>query len=115
MGMHRYKVVVDDHPAIQRRDEAEALQRLLEMLAMAEAEGPHSSAAASALAMVNSVWSTLLEDLASPRNALPVEQRAQLISIGIQLLKEVQTIRSGASKEFGHLRAVIATIAEGLA
>lgn len=114
MSKALYAETLASDPALRRREEQIALNRLGDMLASAEALGPTSPEAIDAIAMVSRVWSALLEDLMRPENDLPVELRAHLVSIGIFLLKEVEAIRSGRSRDFRGLREITAQIADGL-
>jgi flagellar protein FlaF len=98
-----------------RSAERRALEQLVATLDAAEQAGPQSRQAIEALTIFNAVWSDLLEDLASPENDLPRELRAQLISIGLFLLKEAEAIRTSRSGKFSALREITATIASGLA
>jgi flagellar protein FlaF len=62
----------------------------------------------------NRVWTALLQDLSSPDNQLPVETRAGLISIGIWVLRELETLREAESTRFEDLVEITGMIAEGL-
>jgi flagellar biosynthesis activator protein FlaF len=115
MSRASYAQTLDEDPGLARQDERTALLRLTSMLDEAALKGVGSCEAVNALAMVNTVWSHLLEDLIRPENDFPVELRARLISIGIFLLKEVEAIRSGRSTDFRPLRDILETVAEGLA
>lgn len=115
MSRASYAQTLEDDPGRARHDERTALLQLIEMLDAAASKGARSREAVDALAMVNAVWSILLEDLVKPENEFPVELRARLISIGIFLLKEVEAIRNGRSTDFAPLRNIIETVAEGLA
>jgi flagellar protein FlaF len=84
------------------------------MLRSAEKAGANSREAVDAICFLNRLWSFLLEDLVKPENALPDDIRANLISIGIWMLKEADAISSGKSKNFAGLIDVSSVIAEGL-
>ena len=56
----------------------------------------------------------LLEDLAHPDNQLPKQLRADLISIGIWIMREAEEIRLGRSQNFKGIIDVTRAIAEGL-
>jgi flagellar biosynthesis activator protein FlaF len=114
MSKALYAETIAADPRHRRHEEQVALRRLVGMLDAAEAQGPGSRQAIDAIAAVSSVWSALLEDLVRPENDLPVELRAQIISIGIFLLKEVEAIRSGQSRNFLALREITENIAAGL-
>lgn len=70
--------------------------------------------AVEALHFTNRVWTALLEDLSSDENALPKELRANLISIGLWLLRETEDIRQGRSNNFDGLIEVSQIIRDGI-
>jgi flagellar biosynthesis activator protein FlaF len=98
----------------QRENERLAIEQSITLLKSAEGAGPHSREAVDALIFLNRLWSFFLEDLAKPENALPEDVRAKLISIGIWMLKEAESISRGKSRNFSALIDVSNVIAEGL-
>jgi flagellar protein FlaF len=109
-----YDEVLGDGGERQRADERLAIQHSIDLLLKAEETGPNSREAVDALFYVNRLWSYLLEELAHPQNALPVEARASLISVGIWLLREAEAISGGTSENLKGVREVSQTIAEAL-
>ena len=63
---------------------------------------------------MNRVWTSFIEDLGSPDNALPRELRANLISIGLWLLREAEEVRQGRSENFEGLIEVSQIIRDGI-
>jgi flagellar protein FlaF len=55
-----------------------------------------------------------VEDLGNPENALPKELRANLISIGLWLLREAEEVRQGRSDNFEGLIEVSQIIRDGI-
>ena len=55
-----------------------------------------------------------VEDLADPCNNLPKAMRAQIISIGIWILRELEDIRTGKAEGFADVKAVSQPIRDGL-
>jgi flagellar protein FlaF len=55
-----------------------------------------------------------LEDLSRPENDLPETLRADLISIGIWITKEIKLMRIAKSENFGGLIEICAIIRDGL-
>lgn len=67
-----------------------------------------------ALNFLRSLWTIMIEDLASPANGLPPMLRAQLISIGLSIMRQADAIRSEREKSFNGLIDVSRLILEGL-
>ena len=109
-----YAEVLDDSNALARSHERRALTRAIELLTVAEKCGRRSREAIEALLFTRRLWNILLQDLASSENALPVALRANLISIGIWVLKEAERIRREESENFAGIIGVCSTIRDGL-
>ena len=60
------------------------------------------------------LWAYLIEDLAKPENDLPKPLRADLISVGLWIMREAEQVRLGKSSNFKGLIEVSQLIAEGL-
>jgi flagellar protein FlaF len=86
----------------------------IRLLRQAEDAGPRSREAVDALLFARRLWEYLLLQLATEENQLPRQLRADIISVGIALLKEAESIRLGQSKSFRHLIEISQTIADGL-
>ena len=71
---------------------------------------PHTMAGVKALADNDRLWITLLDVLADPSNALPLETRAKLISIGRAVRRE----HASPDPDLSFLIGVNAQIAAGL-
>lgn len=114
MYQFSYADIQTDSVADARDRERQLLSRSIEMLVKAAEAGPRSSAAIDALNFANKVWTTLLDDLGNPENALPKELRANLISIGLWVLREAEDIRQGRSDSFEGLIEVSQIIRDGI-
>lgn len=110
-----YSEIIDDDPRIARDNERDVILHSIALLDRAEIAGPKSREAIDALFFLRRVWEFLLLDLASPENLLPEKTRADLISVGIGLLREADAISRGQSSDFASLRAISQAIADGLA
>ena len=86
----------------------------LELLVEAREAGPRSMKSIEAIYFMNRVWTAFIEDLGSEENALPKELRANLISIGLWLLREGEEVRQGRSENFDGLIEVSEIIRDGL-
>jgi flagellar protein FlaF len=109
-----YAEVLDETPKTAREREREALDRSIELLKRAEGAGSRSRETIEALLYVRRLWSHLIEDLAKPENDLPPNLRADLISIGLWILREAEQIRLEKSDNFKGLIEVSTAIRDGL-
>jgi flagellar protein FlaF len=115
MYQFTYAEIVEDSPQDMRARERDALARCIDMLEEAKETGPHSGQAQKALHMLRRLWSIFIEDLSSEGNDLSADLRAQLISIGLWVLKEVERLRLGTQNSFDDLIEINAIIRDGLA
>jgi flagellar protein FlaF len=109
-----YAEILDNAPKQERERERLALERSIELLREADAKGAASREAVEAVLFINRLWGVLVEDLARPENDLPKPLRADLISVGLWILREADQIRLGKSENFKGLIEVSTSIAEGL-
>jgi flagellar protein FlaF len=109
-----YADVLENSPKLARERERQVFERCLELLKAADANGPTSREAIEAVSFCQRTWATLLEDLASPENALPKELRAEIISIGLWVVRETENIRLGKATDFKPLIEVTTALYEGL-
>ena len=84
------------------------------LLDRAENAGVKSQQAVEALLFLRRLWEFLLVDLGSADNQLPPKLRADLISVGIGLLREADAINRGELSDFASLKEISQTIADGL-
>lgn len=109
-----YAELLDETPKIAREREVQAIERSINLLQEAEKQGPRSREASEAVHFLNRLWSIFIEDLARPENDLPKELRANLISVGLWIMKEADLIRQDQSTNFKGIIEVSSIIAEGL-
>lgn len=114
MYQFSYADIQTDSVADAKDRERQLLSRSIDLLTTASAVGPASMEAIEALHFTNRVWTTFVEDLGSPDNALPKELRANLISIGLWLLREAEEVRQGRSDNFEGLIEVSQIIRDGI-
>lgn len=114
MYQFSYDDIQADSVADARDRERQLLTRSIDMLSAAAAIGHGSQEAVEALHFTSRVWSTFLEDLGSNDNALPKELRANLISIGLWLLRETEDVRQGRTNNFEGLIEVSQIIRDGI-
>lgn len=114
MYQFTYAEVVEDSPQEMRARERDALDRAIDLMRQAERAAPRSPEAEDALIYTRRLWAIFLEDLSSGGNDLPETLRAQLISIGLWVLKEIERLRTGATTSFADLIDITAIIRDGL-
>jgi flagellar protein FlaF len=114
MYQFSYAEVQQDDVADSKDRERQVLDKSIKMLEDARDNGPRSREAIEALFFVNRVWVRFIEDLGSPENELEQELRANLISIGIWVLRETEKIRIGESENFEGIIDISSIIRDGL-
>ncbi|HQT26784.1 MAG TPA: flagellar biosynthesis regulator FlaF [Burkholderiales bacterium] len=97
-----------------RAREREAFEQVIELLQIASKDGSGSKACINALFFLRGLWLILLEDIASPENALPQDLRRRLGSIGLWMLNRAEDIRQGRSHDIEGLIEINAIIRDGL-
>jgi flagellar protein FlaF len=114
MYQFSYADIQTDSVADAKDRERQLLTRSIDLLTAASAIGRDSMEAVEALHFTNKVWTTFVEDLGSGDNALPRELRANLISIGLWLLRETEDVRLGRTENFDGLIEVSQIIRDGI-
>ncbi len=114
MYQFSYAEIHDDTPRQAREREHEAIRRSIELLEAAERQGGRSPEAVEALLFLRRLWTVFIEDLSKPENELPPKLRADLISVGLWILKEAEDIRFERSTNFRGIIEISEVIAEGL-
>jgi|SRR3954463_12551092 flagellar protein FlaF len=114
MYQFSYAEVLDETPRGARERERQAIERSIELLEAADKAGVRSREAIEALLFVRRLWGVLIEDLADTENDLPQALRADLISIGLWVMREAEQIRLEKSANFKGIIEVSATIRDGL-
>ncbi|MDZ5698461.1 flagellar biosynthesis regulator FlaF [Chelativorans sp. M5D2P16] len=114
MYQFSYSEIQADSVADAKDREGQLLTRSIELLDAARKAGPNSHEAIEAILFMNRVWTALVEDLGSPENELPEALRANLISIGLWLLREGEEVRQGRSDNFDGLIEISQIIRDGL-
>jgi flagellar protein FlaF len=114
MYQFSYAEVLDETPRDARERERQAIEHSIQLLTAAEKAGARSREAVEALTFVRRLWAHFVEDLAKADNDLPTKLRAELISIGLWLMRESEQIRLEKSDNFKGLIEVSQAISEGL-
>lgn len=114
MYQFSYAEVVDDSPRELRELERQAMTSAIKSLHSAREKGPGTREMTDALFYLRRLWSIFMEDLAKPENELPEQLRAGLISIGIWMMKEIERVRTGETKDITPLIDINEIIRDGL-
>ena len=109
-----YAETAEESPAENRVREREAIAHSIALMAAARAAGPNSRETVVALNFLRQLWTIMIEDLASGQNPLPPMLRAQIVSIGLSILRQADDIRLERHKDFDGLIDVSRLIMEGL-
>ncbi len=110
----QYAEMLQDDSREARDRERLAIDRSIALMELASANIESSTDVAKAITFTNKLWAVLIEDLANPGNGLPKSLRAQIVSIGIWILKEIEAIRTGERQSFDDVIQVSKAIREGL-
>jgi flagellar protein FlaF len=114
MRISQYAELQQEDQTEAREHERLAIDHSIKLMELAEQENVGPADVANAILFASRLWTVLIEDLAAPSNGLPKEMRAQIISIGIWILREVEGIRSGDKRSFSDVIKVSKAIREGL-
>jgi flagellar biosynthesis activator protein FlaF len=114
MYQFSYAEIQSESVADARDREKQLISRSIEMLVEAREKGSQSREAIEAIHFLSRVWTHFVDDLGSPENALPKELRANLISIGLWLLREAEEVRQGRSDNVDGLIEVSQIIRDGM-
>jgi flagellar protein FlaF len=109
-----YAEHLTNSPKECRERERAALEHAISLLCKAESTGLPSPTAAAALDFVSRLWNIFIQDLVDPENDLPEALKADLISVGLWVVKEAALIRCGQSKNLRGLSEICTIIRDGL-
>jgi flagellar protein FlaF len=110
-----YAEVMDDLCADDRLNEHEAMSIVIGKLSDAQQKGVRSAEAIDALYYTRRLWGYFMEHLADDANQLPDETRANLISVGIWVLKEAESLRQWETDDFTDIIEINSIIRDSLA
>lgn len=114
MYQFSYADIQTDSIADAKDRERQLLDRSIDLLMEAREKGVGSLQTVEAIHYLNRIWMAFIEDLGRPDNELPRELRANLISIGLWLLREADAVRRGESDNFGGLIDISQIIRDGI-
>jgi flagellar protein FlaF len=116
MYQFSYAEIMEDGVAVSKDRERQVLERSIALLnaAMTAAGGNQSREAVEAIYFTRRVWIRFIEDLGDSENQLEAELRANLISIAIWILKEIEKIRKRESSNFQGIIDITTIIKDGI-
>ncbi|MEW5422248.1 flagellar biosynthesis regulator FlaF [Amorphus sp. 3PC139-8] len=109
-----YAEVLDDASDERRGREVMALEHGIELLQKAKAGDPSAPTTIEAIRFIQQLWGFLIRDLSDDTNGLAEQLRADLISIGLWVIREADRVLSGASTNIAGLIEVNRSIRDGL-
>ncbi|MEJ8310337.1 flagellar biosynthesis regulator FlaF [Agrobacterium larrymoorei] len=114
MFQFSYAEIMEDDPHIARDRERQVLERSIDLLEVAKRQEKYGKDGIEAIFYTRRVWTRFVDDLQQPENELPVELKANLISIAIWILKECEQIRKRNSTNYQGIIDVTTIIKDGL-
>lgn len=114
MTFGAYETVVDDSSNEARGRERQALSVGIDRLARLQQGILTSEDQVESLLYVRRLWAIFIEDLSHPENGLPDKLRADIISIGLWIVKEADRLREEKSNDVMQLIEVNCMIRDAL-
>ena len=115
MTFEAYETVVEDSGYEARARERQALSLGIERLERLQNEQRFSiEDQVQSLLYVRRLWTIFIEDLAHPENGLPEQLRADIISIGLWVVKETDRLREERSNDVMQLVEIHRLIRDAL-
>ncbi len=114
MYQFSYAEIMEEGVAVSKDRERQVLERSIALLKAAVTAGGYGKEAVEAVYFTRRVWIRFIEDLGNPENQLEEELRANLISIAIWILKEVEKIRKRESSNFQGIIDITTIIKDGI-
>jgi flagellar protein FlaF len=105
---------MQDSTSEARLNERAAFDRSIQLMSVASSKGSFSHDTITALMYVRQLWSILIDDLSSDDNQLPVDLKAQIVSLGIWMLAEADRIMKRESHDFAGMLEVSRTVRNAL-
>ncbi len=115
MTFQAYETVTEDSGYEARGRERQALSLGIDRLERLQKEQRFSMEdQVQSLLYVRRLWTIFIEDLAHPENGLPEQLRADIISIGLWVVKEADRVREEKSNDVIQLIEVNRLIRDAL-
>lgn len=114
MTFEAYETVVEDSSYEARGRERQALSLGIDRLERLQKERYSMEDQVQSLLYVRRLWTIFIEDLAHPENGLPEQLRADIISIGLWVVKEADRLREERSNDVMQLVKINRMIRDAL-
>jgi len=114
MTWEAYETVVEDSGREARSRERHALSLGIDRLEQLQKGFFSGEDLVESLLYVRRLWAIFIEDLAHPENGLPDKLRADIISIGLWVVKEADRLREAKSNEVMQLIEINRLIRDSL-
>lgn len=114
MFMQAYQDAMEDEQDSMRRSEGEIMERAVHMMRQSDQNPSDRMFRTRAIYFISQIWSYFLNDLSSAENATPSALKANLISIGIFIMKHLEIMRQEPGVKFDPLIEISQSIREGL-
>lgn len=113
MQADTYVHVRQTAPSFAREQERKAFDTGIALMEAAKSS-QQPAEAIEAIRHVQTLWGYLIKDLSDPSNELPDDLKGNLVSIGLWVLKETDSILAGKSQNWDALIDINRTVREGL-
>lgn len=114
MSFEAYEAVVDESGHEARGRERQALSLGIDRLERLQKGRASFEDQVQSLLYVRRLWTIFIEDLSHPENALPEKLRAEIISIGLWVVKEADRLREEKSNDVVQLIEINRLIRDAL-
>lgn len=114
MTWDAYDTVVDDSGHEARSRERQALSFGIDRLERLHKGAFSNEDLIESLLYIRRLWTILIEDLAHPENGFPEKLRADIISIGLWIVKEADRLREERSNDVMPLIEINSLIRDAL-
>ncbi|WFU27016.1 flagellar biosynthesis regulator FlaF [Bradyrhizobium sp. CB1717] len=114
MTFEAYASVVDESGYEARGRERQALSLGIDRLERLQKGRYSFEDHVQSLLYVRRLWTIFIEDLAHPENGLPEKLRAEIISIGLWVIKEADRLREERSDDVAQLIEINRLIRDAL-
>jgi flagellar protein FlaF len=114
MTFEAYEAVVEDSDREARSREQQVLSRAVDRLERLQGDLFGVEDLVQGLLYVRRLWTIFIEDLSHPDNGLPDKLRADIISIGLWIVKEADRLREERSNDVTQLIEINRLIRDAL-